>query len=64
MSEGYQVKIYIVQKSDRNGTLGEILAVKLTFTAAHKIARALAPAKVHCVLADKSDQLNSLPGQE
>lgn len=61
MSEaaGYKVKVYVVQKADRQGRLqGEVLAVKLTHTAAHAIAKAHAPAKVTCVLADKSEYLN------
>ena len=34
------------------------LAVKLTFAAAHEIAKRKAPARVHVVTADKTDDLN------
>ena len=55
----FQVKVYVVQKADRQGHLvGDVLAVKLTHGAAHQIARANAPAKVTCVMADKTDFLN------
>jgi hypothetical protein len=55
----FKVKVYIVQKADRKGHLyGDILAAKLTFQAAHEIAKAHAPAKVTCILADKTPYLN------
>lgn len=55
----YTVKVYVVQKADRDGRLiGDVLAVKLTHGAAHQIAKANAPAKVTCVLADKTEFLN------
>jgi len=54
----YQTKVYVVQKSDVEGNLGRLLAVKLTHAAAHAVAKRHAPAKVHFVLADKSEQLN------
>ena len=44
-----------MQKFDREGNPGELLAVKLTRGAAHAIAKRNAPATVHFVLADKSD---------
>ena len=51
----FAVKVYVVQKADRQGRLhGDVLAVKLTHAAAHRIARDNAPAKVTCVLADKT----------
>ena len=59
MSGRYAVKVYVVQKADREGRLhGDVLAVKLTHAAAHKIAKEHAPAKVSCVMADKSPFLN------
>lgn len=58
---GYQTKVYVVQKADRDGVLGAVLAVKLTHKAAHTVAKAFAPAKVHFALADKSDQPNMEP---
>lgn len=55
----FSVKVYVVQQADRQGRLhGDVLAVKLTHAAAHQVARANAPAKVTCVLADKTDGLN------
>ena len=54
----YEVKVYAVQKADHEGNLGELLAVKLTFAAAHAIAKRKAPAKVHVVTADKTEDLN------
>lgn len=59
----FNVKVYIVQKADRDGTLGDIVAAKLTYDAAHKIALKNAPAKVHCVIADKSTYANA-PGYD
>ena len=56
----YTVKVYVVQKADpvtHKG--GEILAAKLTYADAHKIAKDFAPAKVTCLLADKSDLPNA-----
>jgi hypothetical protein len=35
-----------------------VLAVKLTLAAAHATAKRHAPAKVHFVMADKSEELN------
>lgn len=56
---GYTVKVYVVQKADpATGKAGELLAVKLTFAEAHQIAKAQAPAKVTCVLADKTNLPN------
>ena len=55
----YVCKVYVVQKADREGRLyGEVLAVKLTHAEAHRIAVARAPAKVTCVIADKTPELN------
>lgn len=52
---GFTVKTYVVQKADRDGNLiGPVLAVKLTFADAHRIAKDFAPAKVTFVLADKT----------
>ena len=55
---GYQTKVYVVQKADSGGLLRDVLAVKLTLAAAHAIAKRHAPAKVHFVTADKSEELN------
>lgn len=58
-SSKFVVKVYVVQKADRQGKLyGDVLAVKLTHEAAHAVAKANAPAKVTCVLADKTPYLN------
>jgi hypothetical protein len=55
----FAVKVYVVQKADRQGRLhGDVLAVKLTHAAAHTVAKQNAPAKVTCVLADKTEFLN------
>ena len=55
---GFQSKVYIVQKYDRRGVPGEVLAVKLTFAAAHQVAKDHAPAKVLFGTADKTLELN------
>ena len=55
---GYQTKVYVVQKADHNGVLGDVIAVKLTHGAAHSIAKQFAPCRVHFAIADKSDELN------
>lgn len=49
----FVVKTYVVQKYDRKGNPGEVLDVKLTFAAAHALAKENAPAKVIPILADK-----------
>jgi hypothetical protein len=54
----YSCKVYVVQKADRDGTLGRVLAAKLTFQAAHAIAKRFAPARVHVVDADKTEDIN------
>lgn len=57
---GYTVKVYVVQQADpKTGAAGALLAVKLTFADAHQIAKTHAPAKVTCVLADKTPDLNT-----
>ncbi len=58
---GYQTKVYVVQKAGPNGVLGDVIAVKLTHGAAHAIAKAHAPCKVHFAIADKSDEVNVAP---
>ena len=55
---GFVAKVYIVQKFDRSGTPGEVIAVKLTFAAAHAVAKSHAPAKVIFGIADKTDAKN------
>jgi hypothetical protein len=55
----YSTKVYIVQGADAQGNLqGPIIAAKLTFADAHQIAKTFAPAKVTCVVADKSPRPN------
>ena len=54
---GYINKVYVVQRAD-----GVLLAVKLTHQAAHQIAKDHAPAKVTCVIADKT-LLTNVPVQ-
>lgn len=54
----YTSKIYIVQKYDRQGQPGEVIAAKLTFAAAHAIAKEFAPAKVVFAIADKDVKPN------
>lgn len=54
MSGSYTVKVYVVQQYDRHGIPGEVIAVKLTHSAAHFIAKVNAPAKVLFVIADKT----------
>jgi len=54
----YTSKIYIVQKFNRKGEPGDIIAVKLTFAAAHAIAKEFAPAKVVFAIADKDVKPN------
>ena len=44
---GYTTKTYVVQQADREGVLGDVLAVKLTHAAAHAIAKRHARAIVH-----------------
>ncbi|WP_266032597.1 hypothetical protein [Brucella intermedia] len=56
----YTVKVYIVQKADKNGNLnGPVLAAKLTYADAHEIAKKFAPAKVTCFIADKNAAPNN-----
>jgi hypothetical protein len=55
----FTAKVYVAQQADREGRLGDILAVKLPFAAAHAIAKANAPAKVWLFVADKSPLPNS-----
>ena len=51
----FTVKVYVVQQADRNGNLiGPVLAAKLTLKDAHAIAKQFAPAKVTCIIADKT----------
>ena len=54
---GYVNKVYVVQRAN-----DELLAVKLTHQAAHQIAKDNAPAKVTCVIADKT-LLTNVPVQ-
>ena len=50
---GYVTKVYVVQKAD-----GEVIAVKLTHSSAHAVAKRHAPARVHFAVADKTEELN------
>ena len=54
----YEVKVYVVQRFDHDGNCGPVVAVKLTRTEAHKIAKEFAPATVLCVIADKTPICN------
>lgn len=50
----FSTKVYITQKVDDQGRLAEVLAARLTFEAAHTIAKAHAPCKVILMLANKA----------
>lgn len=51
----YTVKVYVVQQADKHGNLvGPVIGVKLTYLAAHEIAKQFAPAKVTTIIADKT----------
>jgi hypothetical protein len=54
----FETKTYVVQKYDREGHPGNVLAVKLTWAAAHAIAKKQAPSKVIFAVADKDEMLN------
>ena len=54
----FVTKVYVVQKFDRDGNPGAFLAVKLTWAAAHAIAKRFAPAKVIFAIADKDETPN------
>ena len=54
----FEVKSYVVQKVDAEGRHGPVLAVKLTWAAAHAIAKRYAPAKVIFAVADKHESPN------
>jgi len=54
----FEVKSYVVQKVDAEGRHGAVLAVKLTWAAAHAIAKRFAPAKVIFAIADKDETPN------
>lgn len=55
----YNVKVYVVQRADAQGNpVGAPVGAKLTFAAAHQVAKDHAPAKVTCVVADKTDEPN------
>lgn len=54
----FDTKVYIVQKYDREGRPGDVIAAKLVFSVAHNIAKTHAPAKVLFGLADKTATLN------
>lgn len=54
----FNPKVYIVQKFHRDGTPGEVIAVKLVFSIAHQIAKAHAPCKIVFGRADKTLELN------
>lgn len=49
----YSTKVYIVQKGD-----GTVIAAKLSFDAAHQMAKTHAPARVLFSVADKSLEPN------
>lgn len=58
----FSVKVYVVQRADRNGDLRAEppIAVKLTFAEARKVAmlNGVAPAKITLLVADKTDKPN------
>ncbi|WP_113155968.1 hypothetical protein [Nitratireductor sp. OM-1] len=57
---GYSVRVYVVQLADAQGNLtGPVVAAKLTYKAAHEIAKEYAPAKVTPMIADKSSVPNN-----
>lgn len=56
---GFATKVYVVQLADRDGNLGDVVGVKLTHGPAHALARRLAPATVHFVIADKTELANA-----
>lgn len=56
----FVAKVYIVQQADARGNLfGPVIAAKLTFLAAHEIAKKFAPAKVTTIIADKTNLPNN-----
>jgi hypothetical protein len=54
----FETKVYVVQKFDREGREGPVIAVKLTHATAHDIAKRNAPAKVIFAVADKDPSPN------
>jgi hypothetical protein len=54
----FETKCYVVQKFDRDGSPGAVLAVKLVWVAAHALAVKHAPAKVIFSVANKDEFLN------
>lgn len=54
----FVTKVYIVQKYERGGRPGEVIATKLTFGAAHAVAKNNAPARVIFSIADKTEEPN------
>lgn len=59
----FTAKVYIVQRADNDGNLfGEVVAAKLTFGEAQRIAasKGVAPAKVTMLIADKTTEPNGV----
>lgn len=55
---GFVTKVYIVQKYERGGVPGEVIAAKLTYGSAHEVAKKHAPARVIFAIADKTLHVN------
>ena len=56
----FATKVYVVQRYDRHGAPGEVIGVKLTWDAAHLLAKDEAPARVWFAKADKTAQANAV----
>lgn len=56
----FEPKVYIVQRYGRDGRPGEVLGAKLTFKAAHDLAKDHAPACVWFAKADKTRAPNAV----
>ena len=52
-----------MQKFDHDGHYGPVVAVKLTYVDAHKIAKDCAPAKVTCVIATENATTEAMQGR-
>lgn len=56
----FMPKVYVVQRYDRHGLPGEVIGVKLTWDAAHVLAKNEAPARVWFAKADKTVNINAV----
>ena len=57
----FDVKVYVVQKFQEDGTPGNVLATKLTRGAAQSIAKLFAPCRVWFMRADKEPSITQPP---